>query len=111
MKIILNLPDWVKEKHLYVLAGIELVAYKYKNEEWKVKTSRCNMCGECCKGFSDKKTFPPKENGTCIYLKKSGDIYECGLGINRPFRCCVGVSNLEKCTEEYEKIWQRKIQS
>ena len=109
MKINIDIPDWAEDKHIYIMAGIELIAYKYVNQEWKIKITRCNQCGLCCRGMNpDDENFPEvNEKGTCIYLKKDGKDKEvCSLGINRPFKCCIGrgrdilPDNL--CSEEYD---------
>ena len=86
MRIELELPEWTEERHIYVMAGIELVAYKYLNQPWKVKTGRCNMCGKCCSSFrNDSETII---NGTCINLVNDGPKRICKLGVNRPWNCC-----------------------
>lgn len=104
IKIELELPDWVEGKHIYIMAGIELAAYKHLNKPWKVKTGKCNMCGKCCEDITGK--FPPSKEGTCIYLENDGkDKKRCSLAINRPFRCCIGTSNnVKECTEKYDTV-------
>jgi len=87
MKIVLQLPEWINERHIYVLAGMELVAFKHKGKKWKVKISRCSMCGKCC------------EKLKCEHLDKNK---ECDYFLARPFSCCVGISNIPDCTEEFE---------
>jgi len=101
-KITLEVPDWVEGKHLYLMAGIELVAYKYLKQPWKIKTSRCNMCGKCCMNFkNDSKEI---KNGRCIYLKQNGKKYVCSLGVSRPWRCSVAAmpKNIPGCTEKFK---------
>ena len=90
MEVNLTLPKWTKDKHIYVLAGMELVAYKLLDQPWKLKTSRCNMCGACCKG--------------CEHLKKNGDKLICDLGSERPFCCCISVPERPDCTEKYDTL-------
>lgn len=90
MKINLEIPDWVDGKHLYIMAGIELVAYRFLDGKWRVKTSRCSMCGKCCKRLN------------CEHLKMDGDKYICDHGLARPFSCCVGIVQPEGCTEKYD---------
>ena len=92
MKIEMELPDWVEGKHIYIMAGIELVAYKYLNQPWKMKSSRCSMCGKCC-----------EKNG-CKYLINDGDKKICSLGSGRPFSCSVGITDLDNCTEKYDTL-------
>ena len=104
MEIKINLPNWTEERTIYIMAGIELVAYKVRGKGWKVKIERCNMCGDCC---TKVKGHPfPTIDGKCIYLQKEpgkNQMWRCSLGIRRPFGCCVAVSqdNL-RCTEKYE---------
>ena len=85
----LELPKWTKDKHIYILAGIELAAYKYLDDIWHVKTSRCSMCGKCCEKFG------------CEKLVKDGDKKICELGSDRPFSCCIGTSDKDYCTEKF----------
>lgn len=106
-QLTINLPDWVEEEHrsIYVLAGIELVAYRVPGESWKIKIGRCNMCGKCCMNL--KKHVFPLIDGKCVYLQKepgNNPMWRCGLGIRRPFGCCVGVpQKVPECTEKYKE--------
>nr|BDD45970.1 hypothetical protein 16 [bacterium] len=44
-----EVPDWARERRLDLMAGIErLATYTPFNDELRVKTSRCSMCGKCC---------------------------------------------------------------
>lgn len=102
MKIEIDIPDWVEEKHLYLFAGIELVAYKYLNEDWKIKTSRCNMCGKCCENLKNDTAYPPVINNKCIHLINDGNKKTCGLAINRPFRCGMPQIQIKDgCSEKF----------
>jgi hypothetical protein len=96
MKICLDIPDWVEGKHLYVFAGIELVAYKYNSGGWMVKTGRCSMCGSCC----------VLRDGPCEHLVEDGKRRLCGLGSGRPFSCCLAAQpkNRVGCTEDYDPV-------
>ena len=107
MKINIDIPDWTDERAIYVMAGIELVAYKLTGGKWNIKTGRCNMCGNCCQGL--ERHSWPTINGTCVHLKKEpgkdNPKYECSLRINRPFGCCVGVfAEVPGCTERFEEL-------
>jgi len=95
VKIVLEIPQWAEERHIFITAGIELVAFKQVGEELKVKTSRCSMCGKCCETVY--------KEGPCQHLEPEGDKKVCGLGFSRPWRCCVS-HNLTTpgCTEEFE---------
>jgi len=102
-----DLPEWTEERHLYVMAGLELVAYKRQGEEWKVKTSRCSMCGTCCENigkYPGTEFFPINKDGSCGHLKSDGNKRVCGLGLSRPFSCSVGLGlNRHKgSTERFE---------
>ena len=107
MKIKLELPEWATERHIRVFAGVELVAYKLAHEDkFKIKTSRCNYCGKCCTNVRVDHLFGrnPK-TGNCQFLVKNGDMYECALGIGRPFSCCASVpSQIPECTEKFEEV-------
>jgi hypothetical protein len=90
MKIELDLPDWVDERHIRILAGIELAAQKLSfNNFWQVKETRCNQCGECCMNWKKTKHYYPVINGRCVHLKKVGDgKYDCSIALYRSFNCC-----------------------
>lgn len=106
MKIEIEIPGWAEERAIYVFAGVELAATKVPGGKWQVKTGRCNMCGKCCTNL--KKHVFPLIDGQCIYLQKEpgqNDEWLCGLGILRPFGCCIGSpSKVPECTEEFEVI-------
>jgi len=87
MKIEIEIPDWCDERNIYVLAGIELAAYKDFNEDvFHIKTSRCIQCGKCCRDLRGKQ-YPLKENKDCLHLDEFG---KCSLGATRPLPCCEG---------------------
>jgi len=68
MRIEIELPDWVDERHIYIMAGVELAAYKEAQETtWHVKTKRCVQCGRCCLNLP-KGQYILDENGDCINL-------------------------------------------
>lgn len=107
MKIELELPDWAEERSIYVMAGIELVAYRLDiTLPWQVKTGRCNMCGKCCTGL--KSHSQPLVDGRCVHLAKepgNNPRYECSRRLNRPFGCCIGVPhNTNGCTESFAEV-------
>jgi len=106
MRIELKLPEWVAERAIYIMAGIELVAYKLPQARWQVKTGRCNICGKCCMNL--KKHAFPLVDGVCIHLQKevgNNPRYECALRINRPFGCCIGVPrNVPECIEAFREL-------
>ena len=103
MKIELELPDWVDEKHIYIMAGLEMVAYKHIKQPMKIKVSRCSMCGKCCEDLNNQSDFPPVIDGRCVYLKKDGDKKVCSLGVSRPLSCCfANLRETKGCTEKYD---------
>lgn len=98
---------WTDERAVYILAGIELVAFRVPGQKWKVKTGRCNMCGKCCMNLRIGHLFPIID-GRCIHLEKEpgkNPSYRCQLGLHRPFGCCIGIpEKLAECTEAYEEM-------
>lgn len=105
-KITIELPEWAQERHIYILAGIEMVAFKlYGEDRLHIKTIRCCSCGDCCEGLPVNGTLPVGSDGNCSYLEKSvGGVRECSLGVYRPVGCSVGLQrrNHPKCTTEYK---------
>lgn len=80
MKLVIDLPDWAAERHIRIMAGVELVAMiPYgKNQIW-IKKGRCVQCGWCCENLLPE---------PCPHLKKgSGGYTECGIMRDRPWRC------------------------
>lgn len=97
MSLIINMPEWAQERHIYVFAGIELLAYKLKGRELKVKTSRCSMCGKCCVIRGEP----------CQHLVADGkDKMVCDYGLARPFSCSIGrgAARVPECTERFESV-------
>jgi len=111
MKIQLEIPDNIvedfAERTLYVFAGIDLIARKYRGEKnWTVKIQRCSQCGDCC--WNLKKEFPlPVVDGRCVYLTQPegyGGKWFCSLGISRPFGCAIADTNATYCNVKYEYV-------
>lgn len=109
MRLVFDLPDWADERHIYILAGVEMVAYKlYGEETIHIKKTRCNQCGQCCEGLT-RWYFPLTDERACGYLHRLPDHTECELGIGRPMVCCTGLQqkgkygNHPKCSVEYEE--------
>jgi hypothetical protein len=91
MKVSLDLPDWCDVRDIYILAGIELAAYKLAKEDtFHVKIVRCDMCGKCCQNLVADGQYPVLENGDCANLIKDGERLVCKLGAMRPLPCCEG---------------------
>lgn len=104
MRIELDLPDWVEERHIRIFAGIEEVAKKMQGKPWQVKVVRCNYCGRCCMNVPDNWVCgKDPETGNCQYLTKEGSKYVCGIG--RPFFCCAGDPSPEEyCSIEWKEV-------
>jgi hypothetical protein len=103
-----KLPKWCTPRNIYVMAGIELAAYRPYQGELQLKVGRCNMCGECCTGL-DPRTHPFPVIGRrrqCVYLTKepgNNPMWVCGLGHNRPWGCSTTVASANPgCTEKME---------
>ncbi len=107
MKLEIEIPDWAKGKHIYIFANEELIAYsnyiiekKPERREYytplKVKTARCNGCGQCCESGNPFNA----DEGACIFLKEHG----CDLGHNIPFSCARSDCSItfDKCSERFE---------
>ena len=88
MKFVLELPDWVDERHIRVFAGIELAAIKLAHEDFfRVKDGRCQMCGKCCTNLRGHTM--PTINGECVHLEQPDKFGRrmCKIAIRRPFPC------------------------
>jgi len=98
MKIEIEIPEWAYGKPVYVIAGKELLAYQeaivgHKDGHHvvsygplKLKTERCNGCGQCCKD--------------CVFVRNNG----CSFGEQIPLSCVVSdcSKGFDKCTEKFE---------
>jgi hypothetical protein len=106
MRITIDIPDWAEGRHIYIFAGIELLAYRHKGESLKVKTGRCSMCGGCCMGLGEVSQPPLAIDGRCVNLVPDGPKLVCSLGSSRPFSCSAGVrlKNVKGCTETYAPV-------
>ena len=91
MKIELDVPEWGRERRIYVLLGHEAFAVRDRQEGWFVKTERCNKCGKCCEADENwplgTKVLDDGRR-VCSYLNKSGEEWACGAGGIAPFSCC-----------------------
>jgi hypothetical protein len=108
MKIEIEIPEWAEERHIYVMAGIELLAKKEYCKPLMIKTERCNACGKCCMDLPPKHPMGVTEEGWCNYLVKepgNNNMYVCGMYSHRPFGCCVAEPyNIPDCPVKYEVI-------
>lgn len=101
MKIEIEIPDWAAERDIYVMAGVEQLAFIpfNKNKIW-IKTERCNFCGKCCSNLTPLAPFPQtKQKGVCDHLY----LNECSLGYMRPWSCSVSDPHIGG--KEDEKEW------
>jgi len=93
----MDLPPWAENYSIYILAGVELLGYKFAGEPFYIKTVRCNQCGLCCRSanFGDWNRSPNLSTvgDACEFLiPEPGTIdkFRCSLGVERLFSCCVG---------------------
>ena len=104
MKVTFELPEWTDGRRITVLAGIESVI-KRMNGNWYIKVNRCIKCGKCCMDVPDNWAHGKGEDGHCQHLKYEANEYLCKLGINRPYKCCVGDGiDMADCSITWEKI-------
>lgn len=126
MKVELELPDYSDERKIWVIAGNEPVACRYRfvdkdgnvTYRWFRKVSRCSLCGKCCMNLRPEHPFV-KEDGICQFLKQvDPDKYECHAPFGMPWGCLTGQGKpagwilesrcgakiIPECTVEYEEI-------
>ncbi|MFQ5822253.1 MAG: hypothetical protein ACE5I5_19920 [Candidatus Heimdallarchaeota archaeon] len=92
----IEIPEWAKERHIYVFAGSEPLAIKLHGRKLVVKKVRCNWCGKCCIEvgadwiFGEKEMFiDGKVEKVCGKLVKEGpNKYACSAGCYSPW-CCI----------------------
>ena len=100
MRLIIDVPEWAQERHIYIMAGIELLACKFYGEDIiHIKEERCNLCGKCCKNIRGGFHEDRDENNNCVHLKKEGEVYICSKAISRSFLCCRADPVLLKWTD------------
>lgn len=90
-----EVPDWVREKTIYLLSGIELVAYRQSPGPWMIKTRRCAQCANCCK-------LAP-----CSLLEKGPTGWLCSRSADRPFHCCVAVA--ASCDPSCKQVFEEYV--
>lgn len=99
-----EIDDKYKDRVIMIMAGVELVAFKYPHEdEWSVKTVSCNLCGECCMDEPNS-PYGNDDEGKCNKLVQYGDTWECGALHERPWTCLGDPINNPFCCIEYKKI-------
>lgn len=106
MRVVIDIPDWVsKHQLLTLLAGQEVVAFKWPGEDWKIKVERCNQCGECCLDIPQNHTpFGADEEGRCNALKEEDGKLICTAGRNKPWCCLHDPLNIDElgCSIRYK---------
>ena len=110
MMIQIELPDWVNERQILILAGTELAAKKMPWEkEWTIKDDRCNRCGDCCRDLPENGgrhgNVTKVKNGVCEYLQLepgTTDKYNCSIAGNRPLCCLLDPLNKLNCNITYK---------
>ena len=89
----MKIPDWVDDRtRITVLVGVESVI-KREQGVWYEKVQRCNRCGKCCMNVPENWKYGQGDDGNCSHLKYEANEYLCGLGISRPYSCCIGDGN------------------
>jgi hypothetical protein len=55
LKIEIEIPDEYEERDIFIFAGIDIVARRFKRiEKWEIKTIQCSRCGKCCKTMTGR---------------------------------------------------------
>ena len=112
MKIELEIPDhiWVsiKDQRLDLIAGgRQLIATTDPwDKVWRVKTVRCNFCGECCMDIAKESWSQGiDDEGKCAKLIKDGLRWVCSAGYDTPIRCIPDplLVNTPTCCIKYEE--------
>ena len=116
MKIELELPEWTDERHIFVVAGEEPVAYRMRTVDaegvvtyrWYYKTGRCNLCGKCCMNLRKDWIWGVDDQGTCLRLVEinPGQYYCDPNKGGRPWDCLKGDGRgrFPDCTVCYKEI-------
>jgi hypothetical protein len=128
-KVTIEIPDRVKHRVIYIMAGTENIGVICENTYYK-KTALCSMCGKCC--VVDKQWELGWKYGdfvdwephilVCKHLEReiwnfepfNGQVvYVCHAGVKAPYGCSVGPSpacgkknfkkNFPECTLEYSE--------
>jgi hypothetical protein len=92
LSVVFMLKEWSVGKPIEVFHGRELILRHYIENTTYIKKTRCNRCGDCCRGIKDSAHIFPVVDGACIHLVDN----ECDLGEDCPISCMrdpVGESN------------------
>ena len=101
MTITLDIPD--DGRKFRALLGRELIAF-VEDDILYIKTQSCNFCGECC---MDNPGVDDDDEGRCRNLVKSGDKWECSMGVDVPWRCLDDPKGYDCCSIMYKKVTVR----
>jgi hypothetical protein len=102
MKITIDIPE--DGRQFQAFSGRELIAFvKGDGDTLYIKTTSCNYCGECCME-SPSTIYGDDEEGKCKALVRTGDIWECGVGIEVPFRCLGDPKDVDCCSITYREV-------
>lgn len=99
MRIVLDLPDWVQDRRISILAGMEQVAEKLPGQPWMMKVARCQLCGVCCADCEHLKEREGYRQGNGEWARM------CELNVRRPYSCCIGDGHgvAEGCAIKWEE--------
>jgi hypothetical protein len=104
MKIEIEIPDEYEKRDIFVFAGIDIVARKFKSiNKWEIKEKNCKRCGKCCLKMTGK-SFPFSSPNGCKHLIDSGNEKLCGLSYFRPNGCAVAEMNIKDCSVRWKFI-------
>lgn len=106
----LEIPDWVIERRVYIFLGRECwMVYEPDENQWYIKTERCNKCGKCCRDVPDDWQHGVQEiDGIryCAGIREAGGEWWCEAK-NAPFGCSKDKPRKiphPDCVMRYEKI-------
>lgn len=106
----IKIPKWAEKRHLRVMAGVDMLAYKLGHTNiLRVKKVKCNQCGDCCRGLTKRWIYPTTDDGTCVYLAPDNPgTWKCTCE-PVPYHCFMGSQEKgkydnEHCVVEYEDI-------
>ena len=102
MKKTIDVPD--DPRQFMVLKGQELIAY-IKDGYLYEKIVSCSLCGSCCLDSPNISHIGDDDEGKCNALVRYGDTWECGAGMEKPWRCLGDPNEGEypDCSIRYKK--------
>jgi hypothetical protein len=122
LKITIELPEWIEKKNVFVFVGMDhYIAYNSMNDEWWIKTSRCSLCGKCCRLTDSEQglfgsrmidgvkycSMAVKQKVPDPRIPKGQDSYLCGAAGRMPWVCHEDdpySSRHPECTIRWEKF-------